>query len=211
MGMAECRYWHRSLNPKKLIDIGFSHLQPRMTIGRTIKLYKLPDQHVAQGFRKMEKKDIPVVHKLLTEYLPKFRLHPEFSLEEVEHWICPRDDVVFALVRETGEGKNKKVTDFCSFYRLPSTILGHPEHKLLKCAYSFWNVATSCTLQELMQESLIYARDVQMDAFNALDVMENESFLKELKFGVGDGYLQYYLYNWRCTKLDPPEVGLVLL
>merc|ERR1712194_246583 len=145
MGMAECRYWHRSLNPKKLIDIGFSHLQPRMTIGRTIKLYKLPDQHVAQGFRKMEKKDIPVVHKLL------------------------------------------------------------------KCAYSFWNVATSCTLQELMQESLIYARDVQMDAFNALDVMENESFLKELKFGVGDGYLQYYLYNWRCTKLDPPEVGLVLL
>ena len=39
--MAECRYWHRSLNPKKLIEIGFSHLQPRMTMSRTVKLYKV--------------------------------------------------------------------------------------------------------------------------------------------------------------------------
>ena len=37
------RYYHRSLNPKKLIDVGFSHLAPRMTMARTIKLYKLPD------------------------------------------------------------------------------------------------------------------------------------------------------------------------
>jgi glycylpeptide N-tetradecanoyltransferase len=25
--VATCQYWHRSLNPKKLIDIGFSRLQ----------------------------------------------------------------------------------------------------------------------------------------------------------------------------------------
>ncbi|KAL0380549.1 UNVERIFIED_CONTAM: Glycylpeptide N-tetradecanoyltransferase 1 [Sesamum angustifolium] len=39
-----CQYWHRSLNPKKLIDVGFSRLGARMTMSRTIKLYKLPDQ-----------------------------------------------------------------------------------------------------------------------------------------------------------------------
>ena len=33
-------YWHRSLNPKKLIEVGFSHLGQRMTMARTIKLYK---------------------------------------------------------------------------------------------------------------------------------------------------------------------------
>lgn len=38
-----CRYWHRSLNPKKLIECKFSHLNQRMTLARTIKLYKLPD------------------------------------------------------------------------------------------------------------------------------------------------------------------------
>lgn len=36
--------------------------------------------------------------------------------------------------------------------------------------------------------------------------------LKELKFGVGDGKLRYYLYNWRVAQeLRPEEVGLVML
>ena len=50
---------------------------------------------------------------------------------------------------------------------------------------------------------------------NVLDVMENEQFLKKgpdsLKFGIGDGYLQYYLYNWRCPQIEPQGLGIVLL
>ena len=34
--------------------------------------------------------------------------------------------------------------------------------------------------------------------FNALNLMENESFLEKLKFGIGDGNFNYYLYNWKC-------------
>ena len=50
------------------------------------------------------------------------------------------------------------------------------------------------------------------DVFNALDIFENTKFLKDLKFGEGDGNLRYYLYNWRVVKdLKPSEVGLVLL
>ena len=42
--VATCQYWHRSLNPKKLIDIGFSRLQVqlRQTIG------SFPDVYTAQ-------------------------------------------------------------------------------------------------------------------------------------------------------------------
>jgi Myristoyl-CoA:protein N-myristoyltransferase, C-terminal domain len=36
-------------------------------------------------------------------------------------------------------------------------------------------------------------------------------FLKELQFGIGDGHLQYYLYNWKCPTIKPEETGLVLL
>lgn len=36
------RYWHRSLNPKKLIECGFSSLSHKMTQKMTIKLYSLP-------------------------------------------------------------------------------------------------------------------------------------------------------------------------
>ena len=50
------------------------------------------------------------------------------------------------------------------------------------------------------------------DVFNALDIFENPSFLRPLKFGEGDGNLRYYLYNWRVIKdLQPSDVGLVLL
>ena len=37
------RYWHRSLNPKKLIDVNFSHLPKNMTMQRVIRLYRLPE------------------------------------------------------------------------------------------------------------------------------------------------------------------------
>ena len=42
-------------------------------------------------------------------------------------------------------------------------------------------------------------------------MLENDTFLKELKFGIGDGHLQYYLYNWRCAPIKSGDVGLVLL
>ena len=53
---------------------------------------------------------------------------------------------------------------------------------------------------------------VQMgfDVFNALDLMENKQFLEKLKFGVGDGFLQYYLYNWRCPAMDAKKVSELL-
>lgn len=42
--------------------------------------------------------------------------------------------------------------------------------------------------------------------FNALDLMENKTFLEKLKFGIGDGNLQYYLYNWRCPGMESEKV-----
>lgn len=44
------------------------------------------------------------------------------------------------------------------------------------------------------------------DVFNALDLMENKTFLEKLKFGIGDGNLQYYLYNWKCPSMAPEKV-----
>jgi len=48
------------------------------------------------------------------------------------------------------------------------------------------------------------------DVFNALDLMDNKEFLEKLKFGVGDGNLQYYIYNWKCPQMNPEKVALLL-
>ena len=55
--VATCQYWHRSLDPKKLIAVGFSRLQPRMTLARTLKLYKIPDVPQIPGIRLMQPGD----------------------------------------------------------------------------------------------------------------------------------------------------------
>lgn len=65
--VATCRYWHRSLNPKKLIEVKFSHLTRNMTMQRTLKLFKLPDHPKTPGFRKLTRKDVPQAHRLLEE------------------------------------------------------------------------------------------------------------------------------------------------
>ncbi|CAM8887178.1 unnamed protein product [Rhodiola kirilowii] len=208
--IATCQYWHRSLNPKKLIDVGFSRLGARMTMSRTIKLYKLPDTTVTPGFRKMELRDVPAVTRLLRFYLSQFVVAPDFDDDDVEHWLLPTENVVESYLVESPE--THEVTDFCSFYSLPSSILGNQNYSTLKAAYSYYNVSTKTPFLQLMNDALIVAKQKDYDVFNALDVMHNESFLKELKFGPGDGQLNYYLYNYRLRNaLRPSELGLVLL
>lgn len=53
------------------------------------------------------------------------------------------------------------MTDFLSFYTLPSTIMNHPTHKSLKAAYSFYNVHTQTPLLDLMSDALVLAKMVR--------------------------------------------------
>ncbi|GKY94282.1 hypothetical protein MPSEU_000394000 [Mayamaea pseudoterrestris] len=204
--VSSARYHHRSLNPKKLVSIGFSRLGHRMTLARLQKLYKLPLECATSNLRAMEERDVDGVHALLNDYLTKFSLKLLFSREEIAHWMLPREGVINSYVVET----DGKITDFISFYHLPSTILNHDD--TLRAAYSFYNVATSVPLADLMKDALILAKnECDADVFNALDLMDNAKFLEQLKFGVGDGNLQYYIYNWSCPEMAPNKVGIVLL
>lgn len=56
------------------------------------------------GLRPMEKKDIPVVHQLLTRYLKQFHLTPVMSQEEVEHWFYPQENIIDTFVVEVSGG-----------------------------------------------------------------------------------------------------------
>lgn len=204
--VSTARYHHRSLNPKKLVEIQFSALGRNQTMNRLIRLMKVPNQTSLPGLRKMEKKDCEKARALLGGYLQKFDMTPIYSEEEFEHWFLPREGVISSYVVENSDGE---LTDFGSFYSLPSTVVNNKNHSTLNAAYCFYNV--SDRLKDLMQDMLVIATNQKFDVFNALDLMENEQFLKPLKFGEGDGNLNYYLYNWRCPELDKKKLGLVLL
>eukprot|EP01087_Luapelamoeba_hula_P014795 TRINITY_DN4388_c0_g1_i1.p1 TRINITY_DN4388_c0_g1~~TRINITY_DN4388_c0_g1_i1.p1 ORF type:complete len:407 (-),score=58.27 TRINITY_DN4388_c0_g1_i1:51-1271(-) len=207
--VGECRYYHRSLNPKKLVNVGFSSLHSRLTIPRAVKLYRVDGRPHIPGLRAAKPEDVPQMAVLLREFLATRQLYPVFDDEEVAHWFLPRHDIINTFVVENPG--TKKITDLLSFYSLPSSILGNDTYKTLRAAYSFYNVATSVPLKELMSDALVMANQLGYDVFNCLDLMENKSFLADLKFGPGDGNLHYYLFNWKCKAMQSSELGLVLM
>lgn len=100
--VSDCRYFHRSLNISKLVDIHFSSLPERQTIEMAQRIYALPKEHVLSGIRCMEEKDISSVQKLLMSYFNEKNvlLHPVFDDEDVRHWLLPRDKIIHSFVRE---------------------------------------------------------------------------------------------------------------
>lgn len=98
--VTSCRYFHRSIDWLKLYEVGFSPLPANSTKQRQIAKYNLPDKTATNGLRKMEKKDVPEVHKLLGRYLKRFDIAPVFTEEETYYWLVDKDGVVWPYVVE---------------------------------------------------------------------------------------------------------------
>ena len=86
------------------------------------------------------------------------------------------------------------ITDFFSFYTLPSTIVSHPRHSILEAAYLYYYATDTAfvenadelglvkrRLTELIGDAIILADQAKFDVFNALTLMDNPLFLQELK------------------------------
>lgn len=165
----------------------------------------------------MKKKDISQICKLLNNYLRQFKIYFIYTEEEVKHWFMPRKDVIYTYVVESIEvvedKQVMKITDFFSFYSLPSSILNNPKYQTLRAAYSYYNVSTKTPIPALILDALIIAKNEGFDVFNALDILDNKKFLSELMFSAGDGCLNYYLYNWKLASnmLAPEDIGIVLV
>lgn len=146
--VADCRYYHRSLNIRKLVEVGFSRLPARQTLPIAERLFHLPSEHILSGIRPMEKKDVPTVRDLLQGYFQRCetKLYPILNENEVEHWLLPRPGVVDCFVREA-EGQ---VTDFFSFYHLPSSVIKiNQKHKILQVRTWYAAVLPTCFCRRL--------------------------------------------------------------
>ncbi|KAI0929124.1 hypothetical protein AcW1_006153 [Taiwanofungus camphoratus] len=224
------RYYHRCLDIRKLVDVRFTQVPPTMTLARMIRLYKVPERPrlLQQGLREMEERDIPQITEFFARYMCRFGMAPIMTKEEVAHqflsgkgagsrdndsWKTPREgQVVWTYVVENPE--THEITDYISFYSLPSTIMNHEKHNVLNAAYLYYygtDVAfldgaeedgrLKKRLEELVGDALIIASLANFDVFNALTLMDNLIFLQDHRFGPGDGMLNYYLYNWRTAPL----------
>ncbi|XP_047232239.1 glycylpeptide N-tetradecanoyltransferase 1b isoform X2 [Girardinichthys multiradiatus] len=159
------------------------------------------------GLRPMSKEDASGIQSLLEKNLCKFHLSPLLSLQEVEHWFLPKENVNDTYVVEADDGT---LTDMVSFYTVSSRVLNHPVHTGLRAACLLCIVGNPTGVAELMQDTLVLAKSKGFDVFCTLNVMDSIGFLDNLKFTISDKSVHYYLYNWKCPLISPDKVGLVL-
>lgn len=256
--VARCQYYHRTINVKKLVETGFSAVPATSTLHRMQRYFAIPEQVTTPGLREMEKKDLKAVGRLARAYLARSDVAPLLSNKDIEHQLYAGrgrevdgrrvGQVVWTYVVENPD--TKEITDFFSFYSLPSTAMKAKPSTLVNAAYLFYYASTATPstanlgdgsvatpvvnwkdeteeqraalkerLNVLMTDALVLVNQAGFDVLNGLTLMDNSLFLDDLKFGKGDGYLHYYLYNYGTKPIvggiDKAEggsgVGLVML
>jgi glycylpeptide N-tetradecanoyltransferase len=115
---------------------------------------------------------------------------------------------MFSHVVENEEGV---ITDFISYYSLPSTVLKSEKYDKINACFSYYNVATSVDMTELMRNAVILAQADGFDVYNCLNIMDNQEVFEELKFGRGSGSLHYYFFNYAFGNTPANKVGLTLV
>ncbi|KAH9945907.1 N-myristoyl transferase [Epithele typhae] len=209
--VSSCRYFHRCLNIPKLVDVRFTAVPSNMTMARMIRVHKVPDRPrlLDHGLREMTDNDVPQVAELYARYMQRFDMVPVMSHDEVRHqflsgrgagphgpdaWKSPREgQVVWTYVVE--DPQTKRITDFWSFYSLPSTVIRHPNHNVLNAAYLYYYATAT-------------AFEPGAEAAGRLKRRLEDLIGDALTFGQGDGLLNFYLYNWRTAPLaGVTEVG----
>ncbi|KAG4302683.1 hypothetical protein PCK1_001038, partial [Pneumocystis canis] len=203
------------------VSVPTSHKKLYSTIERQIQKFKLPEETSTPGLRPIAIQDLKQVSELLTCFLKKFELSQIFSDDEVKHWLIPDENqsddkcTVFSYVVE--DPTTGRITDFFSFYSLPSSIIIDTKYKTLNAAYLFYYALESGIkknmnqierkiyvdrLNFIIKDCLIIAKKMNFDVFNALTLMDNPFFLENQKFGPGDGKLNYYLFNYRVRQIN---------
>ena len=134
-----------------------------------------------------------------------------FNEEEVHHFLLPRKGVVHSWVVKNEDGE---VSDFISFYALNTSVLNHPEHSKIYAAYGYYNFVLDNDKErflDIMKDSLILAHQREYDVYNITEVLKHGMLADELKFKVGDGKLNHYLYNFLTPCVDSKDIGIVLV
>ncbi len=171
--ISTCRYYHRPLNIIKLIEVGFSYLPPLMTLDSVVNKYRLPpviyiNKVTKLSLKCLEIQDIPQVCDLLEQYLQQFEFKPKFNEKELAHLLLPIENVIYSYVVKVlffNKDTNGLVTDFVSFYSLPSLVVNYDTPCHVNAAYLLYYApkglgSDKSRTRILLNDALILAKEV---------------------------------------------------
>jgi glycylpeptide N-tetradecanoyltransferase len=198
------QYFHRIISVRKMSNIGFFKL-PNDRVSMYEKLYKieLPKLNPGYSIRALELQDVDICLDKLNQSLTKYKLSHVFDKESFTHYFMSRPGVVYTWVIV----KDNEVSDMISFYVVDNRITNNSNYSEYKAAYLYYYFNQSIELSQLINIGLWNAKEQGIDVFNILNMFDLQSIISECKFMPGNGYLNYYLYNYKCNPMKPDEIA----
>lgn len=83
--VSRCQYYHRNLNPPKLVKLGFSAVPRNSTVARMSTFYRVATETALPGLRELEKRDLKQASRLVRAYMARFDMAPLLSNKDIEH------------------------------------------------------------------------------------------------------------------------------
>lgn len=200
-------YYHKAINVQILYDTGFIKLDKSTVLKNVKKAHKLPETF-SLNFKKMEFRHLDQMYDLFNVYMEKYNLHPIFTKNEFKKLFYGNKFIVCYVI----ENDDGDVTDFASYYIMQSRVLkNNQKHEFIRQANLYYYTSLNETPYTIIRNLLIVARNTGIDVFNATDIMENSTVVRELGFEPGSGVSNYYLYNWKIKSLKNFQCSLMLL
>ena len=191
-------YYHRPINVQKLIELDF--------IEKTNVLFniiKKPNINI----RPLQPKDFNICCEMLNKYNSQFKISILFEQEDFNYHFTFRPNIIESYVVEN----NNMVTDFISFFFIPSKIMNNRKYDEMKKAYVYYYFNTITPLEILMENGLYFMKKNNMDIVNCMNQYNNMNFINKLNFIEGNGKLNFYLYNYECQALNNNDIGIIMI
>lgn len=184
--MTKAYYWHRFLNVKRLVQIGFHQTN------RLRESYYEVRGPCKCLWRKMTLEDVPKVTHLLRKHMSMFKVAPVVDETYVKTWLLPIHSYV-----------NDATDDFISFYDVLYNRVDGTDS--VKQVYKFHIVG------DVYNDAFLLAKNQGYDVFNLLDVGVDTESLERMKFLKGNGSVYYYLWNWNLSeRIERKEINHII-
>lgn len=199
------KLYNRPINVSKLVDVGFLKPVGAVKYEDLERTFKVP-KRTANRLVELDESRIDTAYELYNQYTSKYSVYQVLTKEEfVSRFINPAVSTYLVMSEE----EKGKVIDMISYYKSTSTVINNDEVNKINTAYMYFYTSTEETAYRLVSDLIVLARDENIDVLYALDNLENNCILKELKFEGGLNIdIHHYLYNWRTVQYDPQFVAL---
>jgi glycylpeptide N-tetradecanoyltransferase len=200
-------YYHRWLNIKKLLSVGFMDKPNDIPIDRFIDLYENIESPCII-FNKLSSFDCDECCLKLNTFLRKYKISRQFTLDNFRYHFIPKDDYILDAYVIKHENT---ITDFISYYYLSSSTINNTECKSVNKIYLYYYFNNKTSLKELVNGVIYLAKNKNIDAIDCIDILDYKSVFNELKFKLGNGSINYFFYNWNIPQIESNELGYFMV